>query len=142
MIYADSGNKKILVQFPGNSILKFFKISKNAWVASICVGFWFSKSPRVFNFLRWSISYIKSDFHIKNLIFAVQFPGNWFGFGIILNDFWSSTFTYWFDFHLLRSKLQKNPGIQPKYIYFIEVVWHYRSIESKFKIFYFRIQMR
>ena len=38
---------------------KFYKIFENAWVASICVGVWFSKSPRVFNFLRWSILYIK-----------------------------------------------------------------------------------
>ena len=36
VIYADSGDIKILVQFPGNSILKIFE---NAWVASICVGF-------------------------------------------------------------------------------------------------------
>ena len=35
VIYADSGDTKILVQFPGNSILKIFE---NAWVALICVG--------------------------------------------------------------------------------------------------------
>ena len=35
------------------------KIGKNAWVASICVGVLFSKSPIVFNFLRWSILYKK-----------------------------------------------------------------------------------
>ena len=38
---------------------KFCKIFENAWVASICLGVWFSKSPRVLSFLSWSISYIK-----------------------------------------------------------------------------------
>ena len=35
----------------------------------------------------YSHSYAK----VKIWIFNVQFPGNWYGFGIILNDFRSST---------------------------------------------------
>ena len=82
--HSDSQHIKIMGQFPGNSILKICKIFENAWVASICVGVWFSKSPRVFNFLRWSISYIKQGvfiwFHVnprnfnpRNFIFLVSF---------------------------------------------------------------------
>ena len=35
---ADSGDIKLLVWFPGNSILKFSIIFENAWVAPKCVG--------------------------------------------------------------------------------------------------------
>ena len=40
---ADSGDINILVQFPGNSILRFFPIFLIAWLALICVGVLISK---------------------------------------------------------------------------------------------------
>ena len=45
--HADSGDIKVLVSFPGNSILNFFLIFKNAWVALICVGDFGSKYPKM-----------------------------------------------------------------------------------------------
>ena len=37
-------------------------------------------------------TYLNAHAKVKKWIFEVQFPGNWFKFGIIGNDFWSSTF--------------------------------------------------
>ena len=45
VIYADSGDIKILVRFPGNSILKIFENFENAWVGRISVGNSLLKSP-------------------------------------------------------------------------------------------------
>ena len=39
------------------------------------------------------LTYSNANAKVKNWIFDVEFPENWFGFGIILNDFWS--FTIW-----------------------------------------------
>ena len=65
---ADSGDTKILVQFPGNSILEFSTI------------FW--KCVGGFDMRGWIPTRNYWDIH---------FPGNRFEFGIISNDFWSST---------------------------------------------------
>ena len=54
--HADSGDIKIFVQFPGNSISKIFE---NAWVAPIFVGVQFSKSPNMLVLLRWTFPYVK-----------------------------------------------------------------------------------
>ena len=53
---------------------------------------------------------------VKKLIFDVQYPGNWFEFGIIEYDFW--TFTIWtiqIQVSFPEFENPKNPGIQPKY---------------------------
>ena len=61
-------------------------------------------------------TYPKTHAKVKNWIFNVQFPGNWFGSGIIWNDFWSSII---WDNQIQVSfagfKNHKNPGIQPTY---------------------------
>ena len=61
-------------------------------------------------------------------MFDVQFPGNWFGFSIILHDFWSSTIcAIRIQFSFAQFKNSKNPGIQPNYnllqIGIFEVKW-------------------
>ena len=59
------------------------------------------------NFMHWVRKWIL-DFH---------FPGNWFEFGIILNDFGS--FTIWAiqnQISLTQLQNRKNPGIQPTYV--------------------------
>ena len=50
---------------------------------------------RIFWYM-WKVCRVMSTYpnayaKAKKLIFHVEFPGNWFEFGIILNDFWSST---------------------------------------------------
>ena len=66
---------------------------------------------------------------IENWIFDAQFPGNWFEFGIILNNFWSSTI--WAIPINISSAEFKNPGIKPIdfFIFFLA------RFEVKFVIF-------
>ena len=52
MYHAESGDIKVLVQCHGNSILKTSLRFEIAWVAAICVGVLFSKSPNVYMLLR------------------------------------------------------------------------------------------
>ena len=54
---------------------------------------------------------------VKKLNSHVEFPGNWFEFGIILNDFLSSTI-WAIQIKVWRTQVKnpKIPGIQPKYI--------------------------
>ena len=53
---------------------------------------------------------------VKKLIFHVEFPGNWFEFGIILNDFLSSTiWSIQIKVWRIQVKNPKMPGIQPKH---------------------------
>ena len=50
----------------------------------------------------------------KMLIFSIWFPRNWFNFGIILNDFWSSTiWAIRIQLSCTEFKNPQNPGIQP-----------------------------
>jgi len=52
----------------------------------------------------------------KKCIFDSQFPGNWFEFGIIENDFWSSTiWAIQIQDSFAGFKNFKIPGIQPNY---------------------------
>ena len=52
----------------------------------------------------------------KKCIFDSQFPGNWFEFGIIENDFWSSTiWAIQIQDSFAGFKNPKIPGIQPTY---------------------------
>ena len=51
---------------------------------------------------------------VKNWIFDAEFPGKLFEFGIILNDFWSSTIRgIQINTTLAELENPKNPGIQP-----------------------------
>ena len=51
---------------------------------------------------------------VQKWIFPCLFPGNWFKFGIILNDFWSSTiWAIQIQLTCTEFKNPKNPGIQP-----------------------------
>ena len=54
--------------------------------------------------------------NFQKWIFPNVFPGNWFKFGIILNDFWSSII-WVIQIQVLLTELKnpKNPGIQPSY---------------------------
>ena len=61
----------------------------------------------MFKICRVMSSYSNAHAKVKNLIFDFWFPGNRFGFGIILNDFWSSTI---WAFEILISYAElKNP---------------------------------
>ena len=61
-------------------------------------------------------TYSNAQAKVKILIFNVQFPGNWYGFGIILNDFRSSTIqAIQIEFSFAQFENPKNPGIQPIY---------------------------
>ena len=52
----------------------------------------------------------------KKFIFDSQFPGNWFEFGIIENDFWSSTISaIQIQDSFAGFKNPKIPGIQLTY---------------------------
>ena len=55
MYHVESGDIKVLVQCHGNSILKTSLRFEIAWVAAICVGVLFSKSPNVYMLLRFVI---------------------------------------------------------------------------------------
>ena len=79
------------------------------------------------NFLAHLFIYVKSlphpppypNAHVnaKKMIFDIQYPGNRFEFGIISNDFWSSTI--WAShIRLLLNEVEtpKNPGIQPSHL--------------------------
>ena len=73
--------------------------------------FWY-----VWKVCRIMSTYSNAHAKIKNWIFDVQFPGNWFGFSIILHDFWSSTIcAIRIQFSFAQFKNPKNPGIQPTY---------------------------
>ena len=144
---ADSRDTKILVQFPGNSILKFstnfWKCVGGAWANPYqklrnCIKLYLQqvepiKLSKLFDF---NLTHVKSNFYVvfnielfprrnvigikrcgiflriflskwkicrkmstypnahanaKKWIFDIQYPGNRFEFGIISNDFWSST---------------------------------------------------
>ena len=51
---------------------------------------------------------------VKKLIFNVQFTGNWFEFGTIENDFWSSRiWAIQIQVSFLEFENPENPGIQP-----------------------------
>ena len=54
---------------------------------------------------------------VKNWIFPSWFPGNGIGFGIISNDFWSSTI-WASQIHVSYPEIKnpKNPGIQPIHV--------------------------
>ena len=61
-------------------------------------------------------TYSNAHAKVKNWIFDVQFPGNWFDFGVILNNFWS--FTIWaiqIQVSITELQIRKKPGIQPRY---------------------------
>ena len=63
---------------------------------------------------------------VKKWIFVVQFPGNWFEFGIIGNDFQSSTFwAIQINVSFTEFKNPKNPVIQPSYVK--ELICHSRK---------------
>ena len=55
-------------------------------------------------------TYPNAHANVLMWIFHFWFPGNWFGFGIILNDFERSTI---FQVSFPGVKIAKNPGIQP-----------------------------
>ena len=59
-------------------------------------------------------TYLNAHAKIRKLIFEVQFPGNWFEFDIIGNDFSSSTIG---DIQILvfftGTEIPKKNGIQP-----------------------------
>ena len=64
-------------------------------------------------------TYTNTHAKVKNWIFEIQFPGNWFEFGIIGNDFWSSTiWATQIHFFFAEFKNPKIPGIQPNYYQF------------------------
>ena len=66
------------------------------------------------SFLRWPQPIQSDHAKVKKWIFEVHFPGNWFEFGIIVNDFWS--FTIWaiqISVSFAGFKNPKIPGIQP-----------------------------
>ena len=61
--------------------------------------------------------YSNAHANAKKMIFDIQYPGNRFEFGIMSNDFWSSTI--WAShIRLLLNEVEtpKNPGIQPIYV--------------------------
>ena len=63
-------------------------------------------------------TYPNAHAKVKNLIFVVHFPGNWFSSDIIWNDFLSSTIwviQIWVS--ISEFTILKNPGIQPIYNY-------------------------
>ena len=49
------------------------------------------KKWSVWEVCRGMSTYSNAHAKVQNLIFGVQFTGNWFGFGILGKDFWSST---------------------------------------------------
>ena len=67
----------------------------------------------------WKVCRILSPYpnayaKVQKLIFDVHFPGNCFEFGIILNDFWSSTiWSIQIQVSRTESENPENPGIQP-----------------------------
>ena len=69
----------------------------------------------------WKVCRIMSTYSnahakIKNWIFDVQFPGNWFGFSIISHNFWSPTIcAIRIQFPFAQFKNSKSPGIQPSH---------------------------
>ena len=55
-------------------------------------------------------TYPNAHARLKKLIFAAQLAGNWFEFGLILNDFWSSTiWAIQIQVSLAGLKIQKIP---------------------------------
>ena len=59
---------------------------------------------------------------VKKCIFSFRFTENCFAFGIILNDFWSSTIS---AIQIRVSFIEsKNPGIQPAY-HIGHIIWRY-----------------
>ena len=62
-------------------------------------------------------AYSNAHAKVLNWIFDAQFPWNWFKFGIILKDFWSSaTSAIQINVSCTEFKRPKNPGIKPNYI--------------------------
>ena len=75
---------------------------------------------------RMMSTYSNAHANIINWIFDVRFPENLFGFGIILNDFWSSKiWAIQIKFAFAQFKNRKIPGIQPSY-------WSYVGVGEKF----------
>ena len=59
---------------------------------------------------------------VKNLISDVKFTGNWFEFGTIENDFWSSTiWAIQIQVSFLEFENPENPGIQPNNLFYISL---------------------
>ena len=136
----DSEGIKNFIQCSGKSILK---ISLTFWNCVGCSHkrgcFWsvFHSEPyfpcrplwrncyqKMWDFIVHLLIYVKSlseDVHLlkrprksENGIFHVWFPWNWFEFGIIRNDFWSSTvWAFQIQVWFTEFKNPKNPGIQP-----------------------------
>ena len=62
-------------------------------------------------------TYSNAHANAKKCIFDSQFPGNWFKFGIIENDFWSSTiWAFQIQDSFAGFKNPKIPGILPNYM--------------------------
>ena len=62
-------------------------------------------------------TYSNAHAKVKNEIFHVSFPGNWFELGSIGNDFSSSTiWAIQINVLFAEFKNRKNPGIQPSNI--------------------------
>ena len=63
----------------------------------LCRHLWRHWYQKMWNFRsKWKVCpgispYSNAYAKVEKWIFDVQFPGNWFEFGIIWNDFWSST---------------------------------------------------
>ena len=82
---------------------------------------------RIFWYM-WKVCPITSPYwnayaKVQKWIFLHGFPGNWFKFGIILNDFWSSII--WANQIQVSSaefKNPKNPGIQPNHRQIAETI--------------------
>ena len=59
-------------------------------------------------------TYTNAYAKVKKSIFDIQFPGNWFEFGMIENDFWSSTiWAIQIQVSYTEFENPKNPGIEP-----------------------------
>ena len=124
------GDIKTSVQFPGNPISpRNFNPREIKSSSSFAKGI---SRQKMLNFLgHFSIcikilsggfTYSNAHAKVKNWIFDVYFPGNWFSFGIISNDFWSSTiWVIQIQVSISEFKNPENPGIQPIYNYIFSI---------------------